>query len=59
MESCWLIEFEDGYKMIVSEELYKAEEACNWAGRKRKVEGHWFSYETCRMRNRGVPVFGF
>ena len=25
MESCWLINFEDGHRMIISEELYKEE----------------------------------
>jgi hypothetical protein len=54
METCWLVEFEDGHKIIISEELHKQEVERNWAGRKRKYEAHWFNLEECRKRNRGV-----
>ncbi len=57
MESCWLIEFKDGCKMIISEELYKYELERNFADRKRVSEQHWFDFELCRKRNRGVRVF--
>lgn len=59
MKSCWLIEFEDGHKIIISEELYKKEEKRNWAGRKRRVEAHWFDFETCSMKNPEIIVAGF
>ena len=55
--SCWLIEFEDGRKMIISEDLYKEGVERNWAGRKRIDEQHWFDYEQCRQRNRGLPCY--
>ena len=58
MESCWLIEFVDGYKVIISEEYYKKEVKRNWAGRERMCEAHWFSVKLCREKNRGVPCFG-
>lgn len=58
MESCWLIEFEDGYKMIISEGLYNQELERNFAGRKTICHQHWFSLKTCRERNRGIPYFG-
>lgn len=58
MESCWLIRFKDGYKMIISEELYKQEVDRNWSGKEREVEEHWFIYSQCREKNRGVPCFG-
>ena len=54
-ESCWLIEFEDGYKVIVNEEIYKFEEERNWAGRKVLCEEHWFNIKKCIDKNRGVP----
>ena len=57
-ESCWLIEFEDGYKMIISEELYKMEVERNWGGRLIKCEAHWFDVSKCRSKNRGVAYFG-
>jgi hypothetical protein len=57
--SCWLIEFEDGRKMIISEGLYKSEIERDWAGRLRKYEAHWFDFEECRKKNRGLPCFGF
>ena len=56
--SCWLIRFEDGYKMIISEELYKQEVERNWAGRARMCEEHWFDVRKCRARNRSVNCFG-
>jgi len=58
MESCWLIEFKDGHKIIISEELYKQEEERNWAGRKRLCEEHWFDIRKCRERNRGINILG-
>ncbi len=57
MKSCWLIEFEDGQKIIISEELYKKEETRKWAGRNRIVEEHWFSAETCIKRNPGLKRY--
>jgi hypothetical protein len=57
--SCWLIEFKDGHKVIISEELYKQEVERNWAGRPRLVEEHWFDFRKCRERNRGVLCAGF
>ena len=59
MESCWLIEFEDGKQIIISEELYKREQERNFAGRERLYESHWFDVRKCRERNRGIGVFGF
>lgn len=44
IESCWFIEFVDGHKVIISEELYKQEVERNWAGRPRLVEEHWFDF---------------
>jgi len=58
MESCWLIEFADGCKMIISEEYYKEEVKRNWAGRARRYEAHWFNVKLCREKNRGVRCFG-
>jgi len=58
MESCWLIEFKDGYKVIISEEYYEEEVKRNWAGREVICMAHWFSLKTCRERNRGVHCFG-
>ena len=59
IESCWLIEFKDGHKVIISEELYKQEVERNWAGRPRLVEEHWFDFRKCRERNSGVLCAGF
>ena len=59
MESCWLIEFKDGDKMIISESIYQEENVRNFGGREVLCEQHWFDYETCRKRNRGVLVVGF
>lgn len=59
MESCWLIEFTDGYKIILSEYMYKKEQERHFAGRKILCKQHWFNYKTCRERNRGVQAFGF
>ena len=53
-ESCWLIEFESGHKVILSEELYEAEVERNWAGDRVLYEAHWHDIEECRKRNRGV-----
>ena len=53
-ESCWLIEFESGHKVILSEELYEAEVERNWAGDRVLYEAHWHNIEECRKRNRGV-----
>jgi hypothetical protein len=58
MESCWLINFEDGHRMIISEELYKEEVKKNWNGRARRSEEHWFNFKQCRAMNRGIPYFG-
>lgn len=58
-DSCWLIEFTDGHKIIVSEELYGQEKDRNWAGRSRLVEQHWFDFRKCRERNRGIGIYGF
>ena len=56
-KSCWLIEFVDGQKIIISEELYAYEVLRNWAGRKRLYEAHWYSFKACRERNKGVRYF--
>lgn len=56
MESCWLIEFKDGHKIIISESLYKEEQKRNFANRPVLVESHWFDIEACRVRNEGVLV---
>ncbi len=53
-KSCWLIEFESGHKVIISEELYEAEVKRNWAGERVLYEAHWYNIEECRKRNRGV-----
>lgn len=53
-QSCWLIEFEDGYRIIISEERYKKEEEHNWAGKKILCKQHWFNARKCIERNRGV-----
>ena len=58
MESCWLICFKDGYKIIISEEYYEQEVKRNWAGRERIREEHWFDVKMCRAKNRGVSCFG-
>jgi hypothetical protein len=58
MESCWLIEFRNGYRMIISEELYEQEKKEDFGGRPILVEQHWFVFEVCRKKNRSVPVFG-
>lgn len=58
-ESCWLIEFEDGHKRILSEKQYTKEKAHNFAGRRRKWEQHWFRFEECKTANPGVRCFGF
>jgi len=54
MESCWLIEFLDGAKMILSEKMYEFEQKRNFANRKILYESHWFDLQKCRERNRGV-----
>jgi hypothetical protein len=54
IDSCWLIEFEDGAKLIMSEAYYAEEKERNFAGRKILVEAHWHSIKACRFRNRGV-----
>lgn len=59
MESCWLAEFKDGHRIIISEELYKKEVERNWAERPLLCLEHWFDVEKCRERNRGVPAYGF
>jgi hypothetical protein len=53
-KSCWLIEFESGYKVILSEELYETGFERNWAGDRVLSEAHWHNIEECRKRNRGV-----
>lgn len=53
-KSCWLIEFESGHKVILSEELYEEEVERNWAGDRVLSETHWPNIEECRKRNRGV-----
>jgi hypothetical protein len=58
LESCWLIEFKDGHKIIISENLYKQETEKNWNGRERLVEQHWFDARKCREKNRGINHFG-
>ena len=58
MESCWLINFEDGQKAIISEELYEFEASRNWGGRARISEEHWFSLSECRRKNQGVLCAG-
>jgi hypothetical protein len=57
VKSCWLIEFEDGTKMIISEEFYKQEQDRNWAGKRVACEQHWFIADMCLKRNRGIPHF--
>lgn len=59
MKSCWLIEFVDGHKVIISESLYKEEVKRDFNGRKVLCESHWFDFETCRKRNHGVLYTGF
>lgn len=59
MESCWLIEFKNGYKVILSEYVYQKEQERNYNGQEVLCESHWFDYKTCRERNRGVLVVGF
>ena len=59
MESCWLIRFKDGHRMIISEELYKQEVARDWSGRARLVEEHWFDIKKCREKNQGIHYYGF
>lgn len=57
--SCWLIKFEDGFEMIISEDLYNDEVKRNWGERKKLYESHWFDFDECREKNRGIPCFGF
>jgi hypothetical protein len=59
MESCWLIEFIDGHKVIISESIYKEENERNFNGRKVLCESHWFDFKACRERNKGVLYAGF
>ncbi len=59
MESCWLINFEDGQKVIISEELYKLEASRRWGSRARTSEEHWFDLKRCRAMNRGILYAGF
>ncbi|WP_025909288.1 hypothetical protein [Priestia flexa] len=56
MNSCWLIEFKDGHKIIISESLYIEEEKRNFDNRQVLVEQHWFDYEVCKERNRGIWI---
>lgn len=56
--SCWLIEFTDGQKMIISEEYYLFEVTRNFAGKDVLVKEHWFDIVTCLKRNRGIPWYG-
>lgn len=55
-QSCWLIEFEDGHKIIICEELYEKEEKRNWAGRAILCKQHWFNARKCVERNRGIKT---
>jgi hypothetical protein len=59
MMSCWLIEFENGHKMIISENLYRQgyaqkEVAIN----KVLIESHWFNAEQCLKRNPEIAHIG-
>jgi len=58
MESCWLIEFEDGHKVIISEDMYKQEVERYFVGRRILTEQHWFDVKKCRERNKCVPHYG-
>ena len=58
LESCWLIEFDNGQKVIISEEVYEIETKRNWLGRKRTIEAHWFIYSQCKQRNPGIQCVG-
>lgn len=55
---CWLIEFKNGYKIILSESVYAEEVARNFSGKEVLCEQHWFDIRTCLDRNRGVRGFG-
>lgn len=57
MASCWLIEFQGGRRIIISEEMYAKEKQRDWNGRKRVVEEHWFDLLLCKARNQGIIYY--
>ena len=55
MKSCWLINFKNGNKVILSENAYKKYKA---ETPKDDVESeeHWFTMEECIKKNSDVDV---
>ncbi|CAM2999346.1 hypothetical protein HAHI6034_11100 [Hathewaya histolytica] len=55
MESAWLINFKNGYKVILSESTYKRYEK-ETPKEDVSSEHHWFSMDKCISKNPEIDV---
>ncbi len=58
MESCWLIIFKNGNKVILSEKMYKERYLKETPREEVSSEEHWFSMEECIKKNPDIDVIG-
>lgn len=56
MKSCWLINFKNGYKVILSEEMYNGKYKNETPVEDVESEEHWFSIERCIEKNSEVDL---
>lgn len=51
-ESCWLIEYSNGFKVIMSEQQYKQQSEDKLLDRDNiLIESHYFDIDICKHRN--------
>lgn len=55
-ESCWLINFKNGYKVILSEQMYQGKYKKETPIEDVESEEHWFLMSQCINRNPDIDV---
>ena len=55
-ESCWLINFKNGYKVILSEKVYREKYKKETPVEDIESEEHWFLMSQCIEKNPDVDI---
>lgn len=56
MKNCWLINFKNGYKVILSEEKYRKHYLKETPKEEVMSEEHWFEMKNCISNNPEVDI---
>lgn len=56
MESCWLVVYKNGYRVILSEKAYMQHKKDRKESQIERDE-HWFSFDQCKAKNRKLEIY--